>query len=792
MDTSLPKYDPEINYDEIDYPPKQSCRWVHQIQICDSFSYMDEEKNQNLLNDVYKKEDKLFLKHIKEKNIKQLHDVLIKLHRTNYIRSFIRSGSKLYILLGLYGENENESKNNEKLWNNYAVFYKDINSNKTSLLTKYHMNGGLYMNLIRTYNQEYIGVLLPSSNNKQSYEITFYQADTSIKIDNSTIKNIDISVTVAWYKKKGYFFQRDYIIHEKNNTNTKSQQIWYFDWNKKEEKLIKTFYIPNIKLKLNVTNNNKYLIIIVESPQYHRGNLLYFFRIPKQTKKWISEFDPLIEIVNKWKRSYKYITSIDTKIYVLTDRLASKRCIYEIDLKNTKPKCHCQWKPLIEEDTDRLLLDAISITKFQIFLIYYEHNFTMIQIYDIKENKILNQKRFTNGYISHVQPIDPNKENNDEVFFLYQSYLEPPVIYMLKLNDFSFKKQLASYHLEKFNPKDYECTRLWWHRSAIWIKSRQICTIYHKKGTKNEKQLCLIVISGGFGEINLPKYNRFFVNFLLIFNAKIIIINIPGNGDYGRIWHNLGIRTRKYKFLQYLNNILDILYESYATHCILYGHIHGGMIAAACATKFPLKISGIICLDPIIDILNIKDSFYLYEFGNIKMGFGYIANALKFSPLHNILQLENKIWYNYFPPTLMYCINDGRIHKSEAAKFILQLQYNAKEAKYNKTPFFLTYENLDGYHIKFEDFDLIEEMKIHAKIIAFLVYAIKTDITFENIYQKFNNDEYKKFIESEPDFNEEPPTPPECHNNKECALRKQWNEIKLIGRPYIDPYPPLN
>lgn len=484
----------------------------------------------------------------------------------------------------------------------------------------------------------YVKCLIPNLNSINDYEV---------------VQNVDFT-SIAWSRdNNGFFYSFNYRY-------TKSHSlIYYFEFTRlPTEKLVLDFYEqPFWRFKLHVSENGEYLIIIVTSDK--PGNLIYYAKIPNDYE--IIDVLPYVQVVRKWKRSYKYVTSYGSKMIFITDRFAPNRNLIEIDFHNRIPKCHCGWKLKLPEKKDAILMDVVSYKKFQYFCHYLQYNgsssFSIYHI-DDKTFEIQYEFKFNNLLITE---ITTNK--NNIVYIKYESFSIPPIVERL---EFSNKNSIPKREILKNSyPSGYNDYKyLVEHYTEKNLDIRIDGKIKNIKSQNNDENLkinrtkfCLMIVNGGFGELNIPKFNPCLFEFLRMYDICIAHIIIPGGGEKGRLWHKNGKLHNKSKFLKLIPNAVNFIKTKYSNEIILYGYYNGGLITASCLFKTPNLFCGALCIEPYTQLIEKFDEiisktgdYVINEYGNsINCEFDK-KKIIEYEPLTLLESNKNLLLTHKCPP----------------------------------------------------------------------------------------------------------------------------------------------
>jgi prolyl oligopeptidase len=235
--------------------------------------------------------------------------------------------------------------------------------------------------------------------------------------------------------------------------------------------------------------------------------------------------------------------------------------------------------------------------------------------------------------------------NRSEVFFAFESILEPPTTYRFDYADKHEPNQIKFelIHQSKihgYNPEDYRTEQVF-YTSKDGTKVPMFITA--KKDIKlNNQNPTLLYGYGGFNNSLRP----YFSNSRLYWmegGGVYALTNLRGGGEYGEKWHKAGIREKKQNVFDDFHAAAEFLSQpnGYTKKDKLYieGGSNGGLLVAACAEQRPDLYGAVISRVPVLDMLR----FHKFTIGHAWTGdYGNPEEAedfqflYKYSPLHNI------------------------------------------------------------------------------------------------------------------------------------------------------------
>ena len=393
--------------------------------------------------------------------------------------------------------------------------------------------------------------------------------------------------------------------------------------------------------------------IIVSTSRGWRKNDLYV------AKTGDNVFRPLITDYDAIFHAYQ----LDDRVIMVTNYQAPNQRILmsRYDAMPSKPEA---WEEIVPESKDALM-DWGATSRY--LVVEYLHNVASqvkLLTYDGEPVDELYLPP-----LSSLTSLHTNREE-EEFFYSFGNFLAMQTIY--RFNPETSKGELFREPQRSLDPKLYEAVQEW-YTSKDGTKIPMF--LVRKKGLKPSKQNKLALYGyGGFKNAQTPSYTANWIPF--IENGGIFAIaNIRGGGEFGRAWHEGGVRENKQTsfddFIAAAEYVIDKDYTS-SPHLAIAGGSNGGLLVAACMTQRPELFGAVVCRVPLIDMVRfpkfLMASRWIEEYGDPENKVEF-ERILKWSPYHNI-----KTGIDY-PPTLITTgINDNRVAPLHARKLAAALQ----------------------------------------------------------------------------------------------------------------------
>lgn len=403
-----------------------------------------------------------------------------------------------------------------------------------------------------------------------------------------------------------------------------------------------------------VTDDQKYLVIS-GSTSTNGG------------KMWIKELDvpnaPLIAVVDNFDTNTYLLHNEGSKLWLVTDYKAPNKRIVTTDLANPSQET---WKDLIPETEHVLspstgggyifveyMVDAVSQVK--------QFNYDGTLVRDVQLPGIGNVGGFS------------AKEKDSTLYYSFTNYTTPGSTYLYDIQ----KGTSVVYRKPdiKFNSDDFESKQVF-YTSKDGTKIPMI--ISYKKGITLDGSNPTILY--GYGGFNISLYPGFSVTRAawMELGGVYAVANLRGGGEYGKKWHDAGIKMNKQNVFDDFIAAAEWLKENKYTdtqHLALQGGSNGGLLVGATITQRPDLAGVAFPAVGVLDMLRYNQftagAGWAYDYGTAQDGPEMFEYLKSYSPLHNIKEGVS------YPATLVTTgDHDDRVVPAHSFKFAAQLQAN--------------------------------------------------------------------------------------------------------------------
>lgn len=471
-----------------------------------------------------------------------------------------------------------------------------------------------------------------------------------------TIKDVKFS-NISWYKNEGFY----YSSYDKPNgselsAKTDQHKIYYhkIGTSQKEDPLIYGG-IPEEKYRYiyaSVTEDSRYLII---TPRVSTsGNKLFIKDLSIENSK-------LIPVLNHTESDSYIMDNEGSKLFIVTNLNAPNKKIISVDATNPAPE---HWVDVIPESKFVLnpskgcgyffanyMVDAISKVK--------QYNYQG----DLIKEIVLPGLGTADGF--------SGKKKDAVLYYSFTNYSTPSNIY--QLNPATGETGIYWKSKIDFNCDAYESRQVF-YSSKDGTKIPLIIT--HKKGLKLDgKNPTILYGYGGFNISLTPAFS--IANTVWMEQGGILAVpNLRGGGEYGRKWHEAGIKMKKQNVFDDFIAAADYLIANHYTssdYLAIRGGSNGGLLVGAVMTQRPDLAKIALPAVGVLDMLRYhtftSGAGWAHDYGTAEDNKGMFEYLKGYSPLHNI---KTNIEY---PATLITTgDHDDRVVPAHSFKFAAELQ----------------------------------------------------------------------------------------------------------------------
>jgi prolyl oligopeptidase len=403
----------------------------------------------------------------------------------------------------------------------------------------------------------------------------------------------------------------------------------------------------------HVTEDGEYVIISVWLGTEPKNRLFY--------KKAAADAR-VVELLNDYDARYEFIDNDGPVFYFRTDLNAP--CFQVIAIDTRKPE-RKHWRIVVPE-VPKVLLEEVSTVGGQMFCQYLRDAKTEVKCYDLS-GKLLRDVKLpgigsAGGFGGH--------RTDTSTFYTFTGFTEPGAIYRMDLK--TGESTLWRKPEVKFDGAAYETEQVF-YKSKDGTQVPMF--IVHKKGLRRDGATPTLLY--GYGGFNINMVPAFSVSraVWLEMGGIFAMPNLRGGGEYGREWHQTGIKLGKQNvFDDFIAAAEWLIANKYTSRekLAIQGGSNGGLLVGACMTQRPELYAAALPAVGVLDMLR----FEKFTIGwGWKSDYGSVENKaefkalLKYSPYHNLKPGTR------YPATLVTTSDhDDRVVPAHSFKFAALLQ----------------------------------------------------------------------------------------------------------------------
>ena len=465
---------------------------------------------------------------------------------------------------------------------------------------------------------------------------------------------------MAWYRD-GFFYSR-YPEPEDNNAYTQQNEFHEVYYHKigtpqsQDQLVFADRRNPKRMFGTSVSKDQKLLFLSISEGT--KGNALYYKRLDEKTNLDDAEFIPLVETFD---RDFRVIGNDGDKVFIYTDHQAPNYRLVEVDLNKAQPQ---NWKELIVSSPQRVLSSVIRAGDY--FAAVFTQNVSEQLSLHRRDGSLLKPLELPN--LINITSLE-SQSDQDELFFSYESYLNPQTTYRLSLKDFALQ---LLFQTEVPAQTDHLVAEQVRYKSKDGTEIPM--TLVYKKGLERRGDNPVYLY--GYGGFNISLMPSFKVSILPFLEAGGIyaVANLRGGGEFGTAWHQAGQQLQKQNVFDDFIAAAEYLIEQKYTNparIAISGRSNGGLLVGACMTQRPELFRVALPQVGVLDMLRFQHftigRAWTADYGNSEDSLQF-KNLLRYSPLHNARPAN-------YPATMISTADrDDRVVPAHSFKFAAALQ----------------------------------------------------------------------------------------------------------------------
>lgn len=486
-------------------------------------------------------------------------------------------------------------------------------------------------------------------------KIIVIDAETKEQIGD-TLTGIKFS-NVAWWGNKGFFYST-YERGEGSELSAKTERhrLFYHELGTPQSADKVVFDGPDGEsrryVSASIAENGRYLTMTAANST--SGNELYI-------KDLSSDKNPFVRIVDNMDNNHSVVhVDIDT-LYILTNLDAPNRRLVRVEAKNASPE---NWEDFISETEMPLNVNSGA---GKLFASYLKDATSQIIQYDLRKGKEWEVDLPTVGTAGGFSA----RWDDEQIYYTFTNYVYPSTIFKYDVN--SGESILYRKSDVLFDPEAFESKQIF-YTSKDGTRIPMIMT--YKRGIELDGSNPTILYGyGGFNISLTPSFNTNIIAWLE--NGGVYAVaNIRGGGEYGRAWHDAGIRTSKQNVFDDFISAAEYLIEEGYTNSerlAISGGSNGGLLVGACMTQRPDLFAVALPAVGVLDMLRYHTftagAGWAYDYGTVEDSEEMFRYLLGYSPYHNLKKGQN------YPATMVTTADhDDRVVPAHSFKFAAKLQ----------------------------------------------------------------------------------------------------------------------
>ena len=469
---------------------------------------------------------------------------------------------------------------------------------------------------------------------------------------------VDIKFSgVSWRGNEGFFYS-SYDKPEGSELSAKTDQhkLYYHKLGTPQKSDEVVFGgIPEEKHRYvggYVTEDDRYLVVTAAVST--SGNKLFIKDLTQPESQ-------LMTILDTTDSDSQIIDNVGSKLFILTNRNAPNKKVVTVEAENPTPE---NWTDLIPETQNVL---SVGTGGGYFFAEYMVDAISKVYQYN-NQGKMLRQIALpglgsAGGF--------GGKKKETELYFSFTNYNNPESIYKLDIRtgDYSlyWKPEID------FKPEGYVSTQVF-YPSKDGTKIPMMIT--HKKGLPlNGQNPTILYGYGGFNISLTPAFSV--INAVWMEQGGILAIpNLRGGGEYGKKWHDAGIKTQKQNvFDDFIAAAEYLIAEKFTSsdYLAIKGGSNGGLLVGATMTQRPDLIKVALPAVGVLDMLRYHTftagAGWAYDYGTSEDDLEMFNYLKDYSPVHNVRKGVK------YPATLITTgDHDDRVVPAHSFKFAAELQ----------------------------------------------------------------------------------------------------------------------
>jgi prolyl oligopeptidase len=362
------------------------------------------------------------------------------------------------------------------------------------------------------------------------------------------------------------------------------------------------------------------------------------------------------------RASFVPIGNVGSVLYVQTDQDAPRNRVVAIDLHHPET---VSWRSVIPEAADTLI--SVSLVGHQLIAQYLSDAHSVVRRYTTAGKRLADVPLpgigTAEGFVGRI--------DDAVTYFAYTDYRTPVSIYRLDLKTGSPTRWRGPI-LTGYKPDSYQTRQVFFPskdgtRIPMFITAR--------KGTVLDGQNPTLLY--GYGGFNVPEQPEFTpaIAGWLESGGVYVAVNLRGGGEYGRAWHEAGMKIHKQNvFDDFIGAAEYLIAEKWTSRSRLaiQGASNGGLLIAAVEEQRPELFAAAIAQVGVMDMLRFREftigKGWESDYGSVDSESEFRA-LRAYSPVHNV-----KANVDYPATLILTGDHDDRVFPAHSFKFAAAMQ----------------------------------------------------------------------------------------------------------------------
>ncbi len=402
-----------------------------------------------------------------------------------------------------------------------------------------------------------------------------------------------------------------------------------------------------------VTEDGRYLVISVWRGTEVKNQVFY--------QRLDTPAAPVVELLAGFDAEYEFLGNDGATFWFLTDRDAPLRRIVAIDLERPD---RSQWRELVPQAGH--VVRSASAVGDRFLVAYLKDAATQVRVFDLSGRF---ERDVTLPTIGAAHGF-AGRRKDEETFYQFTNFTTPPTVYRYAIR--SGQSTVFRQPQVDFDPQAYETKQVFYDSQD---GTRIPMFITHRKGlVRDGNNPTLMYAYGGFDISIMPSFSV--MNLVWMEHGGVYAVpNLRGGGEYGRAWHEAGMKDKKQNvfddFLAAGQWLIDNQYTC-PQKLAIRGGSNGGLLVGAVMTQRPELFGAALPAVGVMDML---------RFHKFTIGWAWVSEygssddpaefrtLLQYSPLHNLKPGTR------YPATMVTTADhDDRVVPGHSFKFAAALQ----------------------------------------------------------------------------------------------------------------------